>query len=899
MKIFLQSLTITILLVAQISYSAQNSFAQDTAARQAVSQSNDSAARLAAIEKAVEEKQKAYGIPGISLTIVEGDKVILSKGFGTRNRELNLPVTPDTLFGIGSSTKAFTAMATMISADEGKLSLDDSPKKFLPYFKLQDENADAKVTLRDLLSHRTGLDRTDLAFQFPEKLTREDVIKIAGLAKPTARFRERWQYQNTMFIAAGEAAAKANNTTWEKLVETKIFKPLGMTATNTSVSEMQKTKNFSCGYDFNPETKEIRKVMTTDQTSSAPAGAINSNSKDMAQWLKLMLGGGEFEGKRLVSEKNFKELITEQMPIAPKLGYGFGWFLRDWRGKKEVDHGGNVEGFSTMIAMIPEERLGFIMLSNVTYSPLQDEIREIVFSNLLSEGKPETQAAISSENNLRETVAASPALREIVGEYESERSGKSISIKAQDNAVYFQPEGQQSLRLIEKDKNNFAVEGLPEGFGLSAKRDESGKVSGLIFNQQGIIANLRPVVPVAVNIEDLMKKEIEALGGEANLRKHTSIQIEAAVALEGEGMTGETVSYAKAPNLSAANTKYFALGKQVGESFDFFDGKSGGSFTMSGKQFIGTPFSKSGKFLEDARAASAFYAPLDWNALYQKVTVKKLSRIGDEEVYVVEKIPANGNPVIEYVSTKSFLILRRESVQPIGYFGMATPFIENFSDYRLIDRVMMPYKITSGIPHAGVTVTNVKAIKFNVEIQDSVFHPAAINSMKEIPKDQTTKPQISAANPADVATIDSIIAALYDVISGAAGTKRDWNRLRSLFVPEGKMIPIAPKRDGGFAPVILTVDGYIERSGNYVETNGFFESEISRKTERFGNLAHVFSTYEGKHKQADEKPFLRGINSIQLMNDGTRWWIINLAWESERPGNLLPEKYLNSQKSDR
>ncbi len=147
-------------------------------------------------------------------------------------------------------------------------------------------------------------------------------------------------------------------------------------------------------------------------------------------------------------------------------------------------------------------------------------------------------------------------------------------------------------------------------------------------------------------------------------------------------------------------------------------------------------------------------------------------------------------------------------------------------------------------------------------------------------------------NPADVASVDSIIAALYDVISGPAGKKRDWNRMRSLFIPEGRLIPIVPQRAGGYGARVLTVDGYIAASGNYLETNGFFEREIARTAERFGNLVHVFSTYEGRHKLDDPKPFLRGINSIQLMYDGTRWWVVNVSWEAERPDSLLPEKYL-------
>jgi hypothetical protein len=151
------------------------------------------------------------------------------------------------------------------------------------------------------------------------------------------------------------------------------------------------------------------------------------------------------------------------------------------------------------------------------------------------------------------------------------------------------------------------------------------------------------------------------------------------------------------------------------------------------------------------------------------------------------------------------------------------------------------------------------------------------------------------ARPEDVASMDAILAALYDVISGPAGQKRDWNRMRSLFIPEGRLMAVGPKKEGGFGYRVMNVEGYISASGNFLETNGFFEREVSRVVEQFGQIAHVFSTYESRHKADDPKPFMRGINSIQLMNDGKRWWIVSVYWEGERPDNQLPEKYLKKR----
>lgn len=149
-----------------------------------------------------------------------------------------------------------------------------------------------------------------------------------------------------------------------------------------------------------------------------------------------------------------------------------------------------------------------------------------------------------------------------------------------------------------------------------------------------------------------------------------------------------------------------------------------------------------------------------------------------------------------------------------------------------------------------------------------------------------------AAKPADVATIDAIIAAVYDVISGPAGKKRDWDRMRSLFIPDARLIPTGPQPGGGYRSRVLGVEDYVTRSSPFLEKEGFFEREIARTTEQFGHIAQVFSTYESRHTAEDAKPFQRGINSIQLMNDGQRWWIVTIFWQGEDEKNTLPEKYL-------
>jgi hypothetical protein len=177
---------------------------------------------------------------------------------------------------------------------------------------------------------------------------------------------------------------------------------------------------------------------------------------------------------------------------------------------------------------------------------------------------------------------------------------------------------------------------------------------------------------------------------------------------------------------------------------------------------------------------------------------------------------------------------------------------------------------------------------------------SAAVSQNEKPSPQPTPtPAASAApvapeaNPKDVASIESIITAVYDVISGPAGKKRDWDRMRSLFFPGARLIPTGPRQTGGYGSRSLTVEDYITRGGPSLERDGFFETEVARKTDTFGNIAQAFSTYESRHKP-DEKPFARGINSFQLMNDGKRWWLVTIFWQGEDEKNPLPEKYLRN-----
>jgi hypothetical protein len=152
--------------------------------------------------------------------------------------------------------------------------------------------------------------------------------------------------------------------------------------------------------------------------------------------------------------------------------------------------------------------------------------------------------------------------------------------------------------------------------------------------------------------------------------------------------------------------------------------------------------------------------------------------------------------------------------------------------------------------------------------------------------------QAQEADPTDVATVDAIVTAVYDVISGAAGEARDWDRWRSLFIEDARLIPVGRTPEGAVRHSVMTPEDYVQGSGAFLEENGFFEVEVGRVMESFGQIAHLFSTYESRRTEADAEPFARGINSFQLLNDGTRWWVVSIMWDSERPENPIPSRYI-------
>jgi CubicO group peptidase (beta-lactamase class C family) len=328
-------------------------------------------------------------VPGAAVAIVRNDSVIYTKGFGVLAAGSHSPVNEQTLFEIGSSSKAFTATVVAMLVADGKLRYDDLLSKYLPDFKLYDPVASAQVTVRDALTHRSGIGRGELVW-VDAGTSREDVLHRVRFLKPESTFRSRFSYQNMMYLAAGEAAGKAAGSSWDDLVEQRIMAPLGMTSSFTSYRNV-KTANVATPHAMDHDT--VEKKGQFNATNIAPAGSILSTAVDMAQWLRFQMNDGVVNGKRLVSTAALRETHVPQMIIGtggPGGGdqtlfntYGMGWFVQDYRHELMWQHGGNTPGMTTAVGMLPEKKIGVVVLSSMDHTPLPDMLMRYIFDRHL------------------------------------------------------------------------------------------------------------------------------------------------------------------------------------------------------------------------------------------------------------------------------------------------------------------------------------------------------------------------------------------------------------------------------------------------------------------------------------------------------------------------------------
>lgn len=336
-------------------------------------------AQVERLDQMMNDALEKFGVPGAAVGIVVDGEVVLTRGYGFRDVEHFLPVTEETLFAIGSCSKAFTTFILGQLVDKKLISWDDLVIKHLPEFRLKDIHATHHLTIRDLVTHRSGLPRHD-ALWYGSKLSRSEILSKLQYLEPTADLREKFQYNNLSYLVAGVLIEKVTGKSWEQMVQENIFAPLVMNHSSCSLEGLTKTENFS--FPYREKNEQIQKIAFKNIDIVGPAGSINSSVADMVKWLKLQLSNGQ----GLIEEATLRSMHVIQTamafsgmrdsPYEPTylFGYSLGWMTGMHKGSYLVTHGGGIDGFISNIVLFPKEKVGVVVLTNVDSFPLAEKV---------------------------------------------------------------------------------------------------------------------------------------------------------------------------------------------------------------------------------------------------------------------------------------------------------------------------------------------------------------------------------------------------------------------------------------------------------------------------------------------------------------------------------------------
>jgi CubicO group peptidase (beta-lactamase class C family) len=396
---------------------------------------------LAALDADVERARREFEIPGLALAVVKDGRVLIEKGYGVKRLGAADPVDAGTLFAIASNTKAFTAAALGLLAEDGKLAWDDPVASYLPSFEMYDPYASREMTIRDLLTHRSGLGlgEGDLLYFPPSTFTRKEIVEKVRYLKPAASFRSRYAYDNILYIVAGEVVAAVSGKTWEGFVRDRLLSPLRMADTAPTGSSVPAGANVAAAHA--PVDGVMRTVDPGNSDNIAAAGGILSSARDMARWGAALLEAGARSGAagptRVLTPRLVQEMWSAQtvMPIAdvppslaalkPRfLAYGLGFTVRDYRGRKMVTHTGGLSGMVSRVALVPEENLAVVVLTNQEASGGRDAIAYRVLDVFL--GAPATDWAPAFREAAR--VAADKARTVEAGHQAARAAGSRPSL---------------------------------------------------------------------------------------------------------------------------------------------------------------------------------------------------------------------------------------------------------------------------------------------------------------------------------------------------------------------------------------------------------------------------------------------------------------------------------------
>jgi CubicO group peptidase (beta-lactamase class C family) len=507
--------------------------------------------RLAGLDSFINRVLKEWHAAGVGIAVVEKNKVILAKGYGFRDIDKKYTVNDSTLFAIGSCTKAFTSSLLGILSNEGKLDLDKPVYTFMPELQFVNESLSNHITARDMMSHRTGLPRHDMAW-YGAPTRRDSLLYRIRFFENSADLREKWQYNNFMFLAQGSLAEKLSGKKWEELVSEKIFSPLGMNSSSPYISVMEKGPNAAVGYEVKKDSL-ITRMNYLNIDAVGPAGSINSSPKEMAKWVITWINGGKYNGKEILPASYVNQAISSQMVINSGLpspenpdvhfaNYGLAWSLASYRGHFRVEHGGNIDGFSASTSFFPSDSIGIVVLVNQNGSPLPSIIRNTISDKML--GLPYRNWNQFSRNTVAKNKEAaklkksadsadrkigtkpSHAIADYAGVYKNPGYGSIVVTRAGDSIAMRYNRLNARLRHYHYDIFNAIpldeITGEPENdselkttFGINVK----GDIENLSIQFE---AAVKPIVfTKEIDVLNLKKADMEKYTGEYSIQGAT------------------------------------------------------------------------------------------------------------------------------------------------------------------------------------------------------------------------------------------------------------------------------------------------------------------------------------------------------------------------------------------
>jgi CubicO group peptidase (beta-lactamase class C family) len=466
------------------------------------------------VELFIAEQLAAWEVPGCAVAAVRGGRVELAGGWGLRDREAGLPVTRDTLFAIGSTTKAFTATTIGALVDEGLLEWDRPLRDYVPGVRLHDPFVSDRLTIVDLLSHRSGLPRHDLTWIGQPDRSRAELVRRLRYLPLSRDLRQEFQYCNLGYLVAGHVVALLSGASWEDFTRGRLLEPLGMRRTNLSVDEMLADDDHAAAY-----TRRDGVIVPVPQRplpAMAPAGAMNSSAADMARWLLAQLGGGQLDGASVMSAATARRQLAPHMlmpdpgdmPGLVQYAYGLGWGIGRYREHKAAMHSGGIDGFQTQCMMLPDDGIGVVVLTNTSASMMHlivacrvlDELLGAEALDVFSYLKPRFDAAMAGmreAKTVRRVVPGAPPARPpsaYAGEYEHPGYG-TVSI-ALDGDTLKPSLGTMDLTLAHRHYETFDLSWHEAGdqpmvFPLTFLSDPDGDVSALTVQLEPLVEPLR------------------------------------------------------------------------------------------------------------------------------------------------------------------------------------------------------------------------------------------------------------------------------------------------------------------------------------------------------------------------------------------------------------------------